>query len=97
MVNVRLRNGFGPCQIEMPRRECRRASTDYAWAILEMLAPWEEDYLNCASILAQGIEFILWLKVNRPWSCFAGDKTTQPKDIRRARGYLKDYRGRPNA
>ena len=98
MVNVRLRNGFGPCQIEMPRRECRRASTDYAWAILEMLAPWEEDYLNCASILAQGIEFIFWLEGKSTVVLLCGgDKTTQQKDIRRAREYLTDYRGRPDA
>jgi hypothetical protein len=33
----------------MPRRECSRDLTDYDWAILGTLDPWERDYLNCAS------------------------------------------------
>src|ERR1035438_6694903 len=63
--SVHLRNGCTPCQMAMPRHECRFAWRGSAWVISEMPDPWVRGYLNCASILVRDTGFTSWSKADR--------------------------------
>ncbi len=58
MENTHLQSGFGPCQTETSRHGFKHDLTGCAWAILEMLDPWEKDCPNSELMLAQDTEFI---------------------------------------
>jgi putative addiction module killer protein len=63
-----------------------------------MFDPWERDCPKLRIDVGPGyrVYFVIEDKSVVVLLC-AGDKTTQQKDIRRAREYLADYRSRPDA
>src|SRR5664279_523857 len=80
-----------PCQIAMPRYEGRFAWSGYAWAISAMPILGPELRIDIGPgyrgyFMVEGRSVVMLL-------C-GGDKSTQQKDIRRAREYLTDYRRR---
>lgn len=100
MGNIHLQSGCGRWRIEIqiPRREYYPVLTAYDWAISETLDPWEGDYLNCASMSRSRIPSLLMLQGKSAVLLFCGGgKSTQQRDIRRAREYLADYRRRADA
>ena len=98
MESVHLRSGCIPCQIEMPRHEYRFAWSGCAWAILEMLDPWERDLSELRIDIGPGYRVYSMVEGNAVVLLLCGgDKTTQQKDIRRAREYLTDYWRRTDA
>jgi putative addiction module killer protein len=100
MENTHLRSGCGSCQIEieMTRPECqtrldrlRLGNFGDARSLGKGLSE-----LRIDSGPGYRVYFMVEGKSAVVLFC-GGDKTTQQKDIRRAREYLKDYRRRPDA